>query len=44
MERCHLEDISVDGRIILKMIFKRWDGEVLPRLLWLRLGTGGRHL
>jgi hypothetical protein len=26
-ERDHLENIGVDGLIILKMIFKRWDGE-----------------
>jgi len=24
-ERDHLEDLSTDGRIILKLIFKRWD-------------------
>jgi len=25
-ERVHLEDIDVDGRIVLKWILRKWDG------------------
>jgi hypothetical protein len=36
----HLEDRGVDGRIILKWIFKRLHGAETG-LIWLRIGTGG---
>jgi hypothetical protein len=37
----HLQDLDVDGRIILKWIFRKWDDEVSTGLIWLRIGTVG---
>ena len=39
----HLGDPNVDGRIILRWIFRKWDG-VWTGLRWLRIVTGGTHL
>jgi len=40
----HLEDHKVDGRIILRWIFRKWDMGVWTGSIWLRIGTGGGHL
>jgi hypothetical protein len=34
------EGRDVDGEIILKPIFSKWDREVLTGSSWLRIGTG----
>jgi len=44
MERDPLGDPRVDGRIILRWIFRKWDVGVGTGLSWLRIGTGGGHL
>jgi hypothetical protein len=43
-ERSHLEDQGVDGRIILRWIFGRWDLRAWTGLIWLRKGKVGGHL
>jgi hypothetical protein len=37
-------DSGVDGMIILRWIFKKWDVGVWTGLSWLRIQTGGVHL
>jgi hypothetical protein len=37
----HLGDTGVEGMIILKCIFKKWDRGSWTGLNWLRIGTGG---
>ena len=44
IERDHLEDPGVDARIILRHIFRKWDGAARTGLIWLRIGTSDGHL
>ena len=39
-ERDHLEDPDVDGRIILRWIFRKWDVRSRTESIWFRIGTG----
>jgi len=40
----HLEDHGVDGRIILRWIFRKWQVAVWTGSSWHRIGTGGGYL
>jgi hypothetical protein len=40
----HFGDPGVDGKITLKLIFRKWDGKAWTGLLRLRIGTVGGHL
>ena len=40
-EREHLEEPCVDGRIILRWIFRKWDVGLWTGLIWLRIVTSG---
>jgi hypothetical protein len=44
MERDHLEGIDADRIIILKQIFKKWDGKAWTGLMLRRISTGGGRL
>ena len=43
-ERDHWGHPDVDGRIILRWIFGKWEGVVGTGWSWLRIGTGGGRL
>jgi hypothetical protein len=40
----NLEDLGIYWKIILKSIFKMWDGETWTGFTWLRIETGDWHL
>ena len=43
-ERDHMEKSRVQGMIILRWIFRKWDVWVLTRSSWLRIETGCGNL
>jgi hypothetical protein len=43
-ERNHWSDPGLDGRIILRRNFRKWDMGVWTGLSWLRIETGGGHV
>jgi len=43
-ERDRWGDPDADGKIILRWIFRKWEGVVRTGRSWLRIGTGGGHL
>ena len=43
-ERDHLEDPCVDGRIILRLIFRKWDVREWTGSMRVGIGAGGGHL
>ena len=36
-----MEDPGIDGRIMLRWVFRKWDGEAWTGLIWLRIGRDG---
>jgi hypothetical protein len=43
-ERDHFGDPDVDGKIILRWIFRKWNVGAWNGSSWLRIGTVGGHL
>jgi len=37
----NLEGLGIEGRIILKRIFRKWNGGAWAAMIWLRIGADG---
>jgi hypothetical protein len=44
VEGDHWKDPGVNGRIILRLIFRKWDVRAWTASIWPRIGTGDGHL
>jgi hypothetical protein len=42
--KVHLEDLGVDGSIILKWLLGKYGGKVWTGCIWFRIGTSGGRL
>jgi hypothetical protein len=43
-ERGHMEDLGLDGRVTLKLVYKKYDSKAWTGLMLLKRGTSGRLL
>jgi len=43
-DRDHLEDPAIEGWVMLRLIFRKWDVEEWTGSSWLRKGNGDGHL
>jgi len=43
-KRDHLEDPGVDGKMIIRWVFRKWDVRAWTGSIWLRIGRGGGDL